>query len=60
MSKKVKNIRRKSNVYFSIDDENFPYKGIKGKKVGNYSARLQENFFDNSREDKLFEVPWHT
>jgi general stress protein 26 len=30
-SKKVQNIRKKSNVYFSIDDENFPYKGVKGK-----------------------------
>jgi nitroimidazol reductase NimA-like FMN-containing flavoprotein (pyridoxamine 5'-phosphate oxidase superfamily) len=33
MSKKVQNIRRKSTVYFSIDDENFPYKGVKGKGV---------------------------
>jgi general stress protein 26 len=31
MSKKIQNIRNKSNVYFSIDDETFPYKGIKGK-----------------------------
>ncbi len=31
MSKKIQNIRDKPNVYFSIDDENFPYKGIKGK-----------------------------
>jgi len=30
-SKKAQNIRRKSNIYFSIDDENFPYKGVKGK-----------------------------
>ncbi|MGH9976094.1 MAG: pyridoxamine 5'-phosphate oxidase family protein [Nitrososphaeraceae archaeon] len=30
-SKKAQNIRRKPNVYFSIDDENFPYKGVKGK-----------------------------
>jgi general stress protein 26 len=33
MSKKVQNIRRKSNIYFSIDHENFPYKGVKGKGV---------------------------
>ena len=32
------------------------YDKIVEAKVGNYSARLQENF-DNSREDKLFEVP---
>ena len=32
-SKKIQNIRNKPNVYFSIDDESFPYKGIKGKGV---------------------------
>ena len=31
ITKKVKNIRSKSNVYFSIDDENITYKGVKGK-----------------------------
>ena len=31
LSKKVQNFRSKSTVYFSIDDENFPYKGVKGK-----------------------------
>jgi nitroimidazol reductase NimA-like FMN-containing flavoprotein (pyridoxamine 5'-phosphate oxidase superfamily) len=30
-SKKVRTLRSKPNVYFSIDDENFPYKGVKGK-----------------------------
>jgi general stress protein 26 len=30
-SKKAQNIKRKSIIYFSIDDENFPYKGVKGK-----------------------------
>ena len=30
-SKAAQNIRRKSKIYFSIDDENFPYKGVKGK-----------------------------
>ena len=33
-SKKAQNIRRRSNIYFSIDDENFPYKGVKGKGEG--------------------------
>jgi nitroimidazol reductase NimA-like FMN-containing flavoprotein (pyridoxamine 5'-phosphate oxidase superfamily) len=28
---KVKNLRSKPNVYFSIDDENITYKGVKGK-----------------------------
>jgi general stress protein 26 len=31
VSKKVKNLRSKPNVYFSIDDENTTYKGVKGK-----------------------------
>jgi general stress protein 26 len=31
VAKKVENLRNKTNVYFSIDDENFPYKGVKGK-----------------------------
>lgn len=31
MSRKVQNIRAKPTVYFSIDDDNFPYKGAKGK-----------------------------
>jgi PPOX class probable F420-dependent enzyme len=30
-AKKVRNLRSKPNVYFSVDDENFPYKGVKGK-----------------------------
>jgi PPOX class probable F420-dependent enzyme len=32
-AKKIQNLRKKPNVYFSIDDENFPYKGVKGKGV---------------------------
>ena len=31
ISKKIRNLRAKPNVYFSIDDDNFPYKGVKGK-----------------------------
>ena len=30
-SSKVKSIQSKPDIYFSIDDENFPYKGVKGK-----------------------------
>ncbi len=30
-SKKVNNIRKNPNVYFCIDDENMPYKGVRGK-----------------------------
>ena len=32
-TKKIKNLRIRPNVYFSIDDENLPYKGVKGKGV---------------------------
>lgn len=39
ISNKVRNIRSKSKVYFSIDDENFPYKGVKGKAI----ARIIED-----------------
>jgi general stress protein 26 len=31
IAKKVQNIKAKPEVYYSIDDENFPYKGVKGK-----------------------------
>jgi nitroimidazol reductase NimA-like FMN-containing flavoprotein (pyridoxamine 5'-phosphate oxidase superfamily) len=32
-TRKIKNLRNKPNVYFSIDDENFPYKGVKSKGI---------------------------
>jgi len=32
-TKKIKNLRHKPNVYFSIDDESLPYKGVKGKGI---------------------------
>jgi nitroimidazol reductase NimA-like FMN-containing flavoprotein (pyridoxamine 5'-phosphate oxidase superfamily) len=31
ITKKVKNLRSKPNVYFSVDDVNITYKGVKGK-----------------------------
>jgi nitroimidazol reductase NimA-like FMN-containing flavoprotein (pyridoxamine 5'-phosphate oxidase superfamily) len=31
IARKTKNLRNKPILYFSIDDENFPYKGVKGK-----------------------------
>ena len=30
-TKKIKNLLNKPNVYFSVDDTNFPNKGVKGK-----------------------------
>jgi len=31
LSKKTQNVRNRPTIYFSIDDENPPYKGVKGK-----------------------------
>ena len=31
--KKTQNLRNKPAVYFSIDDENLPYRGVKGKGI---------------------------
>jgi PPOX class probable F420-dependent enzyme len=39
LTKKIKNLQKRPNIYFSIDDESFPYKGIKGKGV----AKIIEN-----------------
>lgn len=39
-TKKVQNIRNNPNVYFSIDDENFPYKGVKGKGTATISEDI--------------------
>ena len=30
-ARKTQNLRNRPTVYFSIDDENLPYKGVKGK-----------------------------
>jgi general stress protein 26 len=44
MTKKVQNIRRNPDkIYFSVDDENYPYKGVKGKAVARISEDIQEN-----------------
>lgn len=43
-TKKVQNIRRNPDkVYFSIDDENFPYKGVKGRASATISEDVQKN-----------------
>lgn len=43
-TKKVANIRKNpSKVYFSIDDENFPYKGVKGKASATIWEDVQKN-----------------
>lgn len=43
-TKKVANIQKNpSKVYFSIDDENFPYKGVKGKASATIWEDVQKN-----------------
>jgi general stress protein 26 len=43
-TKKVQNIRRNPDkIYFSIDDDNFPYKGVKGRGVARVSEDVQRN-----------------
>lgn len=43
-TKKVQNIRRSPDkIYFSIDDENFPYKGVKGRGEASISEDVQKN-----------------
>ena len=44
MTRKVQNIRRNPDkIYFSIDDDNYPYKGVKGKAVAKISEDIQKN-----------------
>jgi general stress protein 26 len=43
-SKKINNIRKNpGKIYFSIDDENFPYKGVKGRGEAIISEDVQKN-----------------
>jgi general stress protein 26 len=43
-TRKVQNIRRNPDkIYFSIDDENYPYKGVKGRAVAKISEDIQKN-----------------
>jgi general stress protein 26 len=43
-TKKVQNIRRNPDkVYFSIDDENYPYKGVKGRGSVSISEDAEKN-----------------
>jgi general stress protein 26 len=44
MTKKVQNIQRNHDkIYFSIDDENYPYRGVKGRAVATISEDIQKN-----------------
>ena len=44
LSRKINNIRENPDmIYFSIDDENFPYKGVKGRGEAAISEDIQKN-----------------
>ncbi len=44
MTKKAQNIyRNPDKIYFSIDDENHPYKGVKGRAAARISEDIQKN-----------------
>jgi len=40
-SKKAQNILQNNTIYFSIDDETFPYKGVKGKGYVDFLENLK-------------------
>lgn len=43
-TKKIHNIQRNPDkIYFSIDDEKYPYRGVKGKAVARISEDVQRN-----------------
>jgi nitroimidazol reductase NimA-like FMN-containing flavoprotein (pyridoxamine 5'-phosphate oxidase superfamily) len=44
-SKKLSNIRRNPNVYFCIDDENFPPKGVKGERAWRLFQRIYQRTY---------------
>lgn len=44
MTRKVQTIQRNPDkIYFSIDDENFPYQGVKGRATARISEDIQKN-----------------
>ena len=42
-SKKVQNNQQKNTVYFCIDDENLPYRGVRGKALVKVSTNVEDN-----------------
>jgi nitroimidazol reductase NimA-like FMN-containing flavoprotein (pyridoxamine 5'-phosphate oxidase superfamily) len=42
-SKKVRNIRKRNNIYFCIDETNPPYKGVRGKGTAIISEDISRN-----------------
>ncbi len=44
MTRKAQSIQRNlDKIYFSIDDENIPYKGVKGRAIARISEDMQKN-----------------
>jgi general stress protein 26 len=44
MTKKVQNIcRNPDKIYFSIDEKNFPYRGVKGRGLASISENIDKN-----------------
>ena len=44
ITRKARNLYNNSNkIYFSIDDENFPYKGVKGRGIARISEDIDWN-----------------
>ena len=42
-AKKVQNIKNKNTIYFCIDDEKMPYKGVRGKGIVRISEDIDAN-----------------
>lgn len=42
-AKKANNVRKKNIVYYCIDDEKMPYKGVRGKGIARISDNIDEN-----------------
>jgi hypothetical protein len=43
MLKKLRNIKKKNNIYFCIDQANLPYKGVRGKGTAMISEDIKKN-----------------
>jgi general stress protein 26 len=57
-SKKTQNARSKPAIYFSIDDENPPYKGIKGKGIARLIEDPEKAIPPGNRIS--MKIPWDT
>ena len=57
IAKKVQNIKAKPEVYISIDDENFPYKGVKGKGT---VTIIEDPKNGSTWRENRYEVSWNT